>query len=79
MASTVERYQYLVIRELGAIIEGPECNLKIERGSTFCVGGLVFISRTEGDAAVVVALARFGSSVVFHEVKTHYDAQLQIL
>ena len=52
-AFTVRRYQHLVIRDLGANIEGPESKSKIERGCTVCLGGLVIITCTAGDAALV--------------------------
>ena len=63
-----------MIRELGANIDGPENISKIERGCSVYLGGLVKITRTAGDAALVMALARTGSLVVFEEVVSPSDA-----
>ena len=74
MAFTVKRYQNLVIRRLGANIEGPENISKIERGCTVYLDSLVIILRTAGDVALVLPLARTGSLVIFEEVVSPSDA-----
>ena len=65
MAFTVKRYNRLVHCELGANIEAPESNFKTERDRIVYLGGLVIITRTAGDAALLLPLARIGSPVVF--------------
>ena len=74
MTFTVKRHQHLVNCELGANIKGPENNSKIERGCTVYLGGLVIRTRTAGDAALVMVLARTGSLGVFDKVVSLSDA-----
>lgn len=62
-----------MICELGANIEGPEANSRIERGCTVYLGGLVLIAHTASDAALVLPLVRIGSHV-FEELARPSDA-----
>ena len=55
-------------------MKGPESDSQKERGRTVYLGGLVIRTRTAGDAALLLPLARSGSPVVFEEVVNPSDA-----
>ena len=63
-----------MICALGAKIEGPQNNSKIERGYTVYLGGLVIITHTAGHAALLLPLVGTASPVVFEEVVSPSDA-----